>query len=160
MKTIRTCSPNIEAAMKLRKSAPDINPHVREQRIGLHTVSENFSLQMFLYLPSCVPENFVVICSIGIRVACRNVTFSCVRLKTSTSELHRATWSLVVFSAARSSRYQCLCCCEDLTFSVYVSCPCYTRDKDAAKISWTIQFEKKITNPKKTMTCQHYARLD
>ena len=43
--------------MKLRKSAPDINPHVREQRMGLHTVLENFALQMYMYLPSCVPEN-------------------------------------------------------------------------------------------------------
>ena len=57
MKTIRTCSPNIKAVMKLRRSVPDINSHVREQRIGLPTVLGNFALKMEKYLPSCVPEN-------------------------------------------------------------------------------------------------------
>ena len=46
MKTIRTCSPNIEAATKLRNTGPDRNPRVREQRIGLTTVLENFAHQM------------------------------------------------------------------------------------------------------------------
>ena len=32
--------------MKLRKSDPDINPRVREQRIGLPTALENFAVQM------------------------------------------------------------------------------------------------------------------